>query len=278
MQKTRKWINILNIAFACVALMLSMSSCSGEKISNGLMANASPDTSALELYCYDGENIYSSYSYDRDMTQSILDELDSVKAKEAENWSLDDIALPIYGFWIGSTDGSPIFAAWSNGYWITKDGKAYSFDYDFEKLEKEYPWTDKREASSFAIFPCAYYLSKDENGWRDTLLSPADELKAPQGITMTLEAWKRDAVAVNIANNRTTQWMYGEFFDLQVLLDGIWYEIPTVPENWAFLAIGINIKGGEEQRKMYNISMYGQLPAGTYRLAAYGLSVEHTIE
>ncbi len=259
-------------------LITSMTSC-GNAVSNGngLMEGASPDTSALSLYYYDGEKGSVSFIYDSSTTKEILNELDAVKVTEAESWSLDDITQPIYGLWITATDGSGIFAAWSNNYWITQTGAVYHFDFDFADLEEKYAWSDKQDFFSFTNFPCARFLTQDESGWNSTLLTPAPELEPPDGITMTLESWDKNTVRVSIVNNKDTDWMYGEYYTLQVLLDDVWYEIPTTPGHWGFTDIGLIIQAGEEQDKSYDLTMYGQLPPGTYRLVAYGLSVESMI-
>ena len=245
--------------------------------SNGLMDGASPGTSAMAFYCYDGENVYNSYIYDSKTTRSILDKLDAVKAKEAPGWSLDDIILPVYGFWMGTTDGLGLFAAWSNNYWIAQDGAVYSFDFDFGKLREEYPWTDESMFASFTLFPNARLLVQDENGWNSMLLTPAEEPVAPDGVAMALDSWDENAVTVNITNNNDAEWMYGEHYTLQTFLDGAWYEIPPVPGHWGFNDVGLIVQGGETQEKTYDLTMYGSLPAGTYRLVAYGLSVENSI-
>ena len=256
-----------------VILIISMTSC-GKTLSNGLMEGASPNTSVLALYYYNGENVSCSYIYDSNTTKNILNELDAVKATEVKNWSLKDITQPIYGLWITATDGSGIFVAWSNGYWIDQVGTVYSFDFSFADLEKKYPWSDKREFLSFVDFPCARFLTQDERGWNGMLLTPAAELEPPDGVTMTLESWDKDTVKVNIANHRGTDWMYGEHYSLQLLLDGVWYEIPTTPGNWVFNDIGLVVQADERQSKIYHLTIYGELPAGTYRIVAYGLSVE----
>ena len=260
----------------CVALLLYSSACV-KVSSNGLMEGASPGTSALALYYYDDGMVNCSYIYDSKTTQKILGELNAVKASEAKGWSLDDITLPIYGFWISATDGSGIFAAWSNNHWVSRDGTAYSFNFDFKKLEEDYPWADTSEFASFSLFPCARFLTQDENGWNSTLLTPAGELDAPDGVTMALNSWDNDTVSVNIANNSGMEWMYGEYYSLQVLLDGSWYEIPPIPGHWGFNDIGLIVQDGEVQEKTYYLAMYGKLPEGTYRLVAYGLSVEKVI-
>jgi hypothetical protein len=241
------------------------------------MEGASPTTSALELYYYDGENIHSSLLFGGSTIRGILRELDAVKATETNKWSLDDITLPVYGLYITKTDGWGLFSAWSNNYWIAQDGTAYSFKYDFEKIKNNYDWTDEREYPTISFFPCARFLTQDENGWRTTLLKSAVEPDTPNGITMDLVSWDSETVSVNITNNNDAEWMYGEEYVLQVLLDGIWYEIPALPGHWVFNSIGLIVQSGEVQEKTYNLEMYGELPAGTYRLVAFGLSVENTI-
>ena len=272
----RRRLAALVAAFIFAIPMLSVTAC-GRPVSNGLMEGASPSTSALTLYHYDGEAVSFSYIYDAPAIQSLLDELDAVKATKAEKWSLEDISPPIYGFNINATDGWGIFAAWSNGYWIKQDGTAYKFNFDFAELEKKYPSSGKQNFPSFSIFPCAYFLTQDESGWNDALLTPAKEKFPSTGVTMTLESWGKTTVTVNITNNGAEDWMYGEYFGLEVSLNGVWYEFPATPGNWGFNDIGFILKSGETQNKTYNLTMYGEFPPGTYRLVAFDLSAEATL-
>lgn len=239
------------------------------------MQDASPNNSSLAFYTYDGEKFYSMSIYDVSIEQTILDKLDAVKTKEVKNWSLEDITLPIYGFEIDSTNGTSLYAVWSNGYWISKEGKVYSFDFDFAGLEQDYSWSSKNEFSSLLLFPCARILAQDENGWNNTFLTPAVKLNPPDGIEMTLNSWEVDTVTVNIINNSGSEWFYGEYYRLQVLLDDEWYEIPTASGNFGFNDIGFIIKDGEERSMTYHLTMYGDLPNGTYRLVAKDLFVEN---
>ncbi|MDR0797301.1 MAG: hypothetical protein LBE70_01060 [Nitrososphaerota archaeon] len=240
------------------------------------MDGASPSTSALTLYSYNGEKMYYSYIFDSGTTQNILDELDAVKTTKAKTWSLDDITLPIYGFHIVATDGSGIFVAWSNNYWISQDGTVYIFYFNFEKLVADYLTMNVGE-SSFSGFPRVRFLTQDENGWNTALLTPAKKLDIPDGITMTLDSWNNDVVTVTIANNRDMVWTYGVAYELQVLLDGVWYEISVTPGHWGFTSVALTIPGGAEREETYYLHMYGKLPAGTYRLVSHGISVENTI-
>jgi len=262
-----------------VLLMLSsaLTACDNAPVSSSLMADASPATSAMALYYYDGKTVTQSYIFHTPTAQTLLDELDTVKAVKAGDWTPDDITLPVYGLNIGKTDGFGIFVAWSNGYWITQTGDAYKFDIDFAELFEKYPGTDTREFDSFTVFPNAYYLTQDKNGWRNTLLTPAAELSPPENVTMTLESWNPDKVTVSFANTGSAEWMYGEYFSLEAQLGGVWYEIPATPNNWGFNDIGYILSAGQSRSMEYPLTMYGALPAGMYRLVAFGLTVEYTM-
>jgi len=240
------------------------------------MEDASPSTSALALFRFDGEVVTRAFVFENDAVQQILDDIGSVRVTELESWSLDDIVLPIYGFEMGTYSGHMISAAWSNGLWITQDGRAYSFDFDFERLQQDYDWRSRDSFSSFTVFPNARVFAQDD-GWDSRFLTPAPSIVQPDGIHMTLNSWEGDRVSVDITNNNDIEWMYGEHFELHVLLDGLWYGVPVDGNSWGFIDIGLIVNAGETIEHVYNLQMFGDLPSGTYRVVAYGLSVEFTI-
>jgi len=245
--------------------------------SNDLMEGASPSTSALGLFHFDGEMVTRSFVFNSDEVQQILDELSAVRATEVSDWSLDDIALPMFGLSMGAVSGDTINVAWSNGLWITQDGRAYRFDFDFDELQQEYNWEATDRFLSFTAFPNARLFAQDESGWDSRFLTPAPPIDPPDGITMTLNSWESDTVSVDITNDTDMEWMYGEHFELQILLDGTWREVPAVSGDLVFIDIGLIVQAGETSEHIYNLQMFGDLPAGTYRFVAYGLYVEHTI-
>jgi len=264
----------------CLAMFLSVvlyftASC--RLASNDLMEGASPGTSALSLYHFDGETVTRAYIFDSNIIQQVLDELSSVRVTEVNDWTLKDITLPMFGIRIGTTSGATLRAAWSNGLWITQDGRAYDFNYDFDKLQQSYNWTGRAWFSSFTVFPNARLFTQDNNGWDNRFLSPAPSINTPIGITMTLKSWDDDTASVYITNNTNTEWIYGQLYEIHVLLNNMWYEIPIDKENWAFTSDALVVQAGETIEHNYNLRMYGNLPAGTYRLVAFGLLVENTI-
>jgi hypothetical protein len=82
-----------------------------------------------------------------------------------------------------------------------------------------------------------------------------------------------DEVIIELTNNNDSPWYYGRHFRLDVLLNGAWYNLPTMPGNWAFTDDGLVVASGETETKTYNLMMYGQLLPGTYRLVMHDMYV-----
>lgn len=244
---------------------------------NTLMANASPQTSALRFFAYDGENTKLWYLFNNSQENEILRAISAVPAEKAEDWSPELFTVPAYGFQIGAADGWELEAVWSNGYWITQDGEAYRFDYDFGTFSDKYDWEDERVFST-VVMPCAHIICRNGDKWYADRLSPpyADE-EAPDYISAELVERTEDKITVKYTNNGSEDWMYGLHFSVDVLLNGEWYNVPTITGNWAFNDIGLILKSEQQQEEVYNLSMYGELPSGQYRVFANGCTVEFSI-
>ena len=264
----------------CAAFLLSLFGCSkapaagNEK--NHLWDQASPETSAMQLYVFDKGIGRVFITFNQTDERAILDRLAAVSAVSVTDWTPDKVKQPVYGIEIGSQDGTGVHASWSNGYLILRDGAVYQFDFDFSTLEKDFEWEqDNRVMESLSSMPCGRLLSEGANGWLPDRLLPVGDLTPPEGISMALKEQSAEAITVELTNNSGTEWCYGEYFSLHTLLDGVWYEVPVLDDkNYAFNDIGIILSAGSSQEKTYSLSMYGNLPKGTYRLAMYGLSAE----
>ena len=148
---------------------------------------------------------------------------------------------------------------------------------NFEALKQRKEWESAGELPSFTNFPCARVFTQEKEQWNTRFLVPAAPLNPPRGITMTLDSWDNDIAAVTINNESGGEWSCGEFYELQVLIDGVWYEIPAMPGNWGFNCMGFYIPDGGKQSMINHLTMYGELPSGTYRLVIKELSAEHVI-
>ncbi|MDR2957809.1 MAG: hypothetical protein LBU61_06520 [Coriobacteriales bacterium] len=243
-----------------------------------LLQDASPSTSALTLYVYDGEKTWVAICYDDVVVNEILDNLNSVIAIEAPGWSLKDITLPLYGLEIGRADGWSIQAAWSNGYWIAQDGKAYNFDFDFRHLRTDYTWSNASEYLGINNMPCASLLTKDTNGWNRSYMTPAHIIAPAENISVAIKTWGQSRLDLQITNTGLAEWSFGEVYELQVYLDNMWYVVPKIPGNWAFNLPLYTLPAAHSLDKAYDLGWYGNLPVGTYRLVVENTWVDFRIE
>lgn len=76
---------------------------------------------------------------------------------------------------------------------------------------------------------------------------------------------------VTFRNDSGEEWCYGKYFHLEVLLDGVWYVVPTASE-LDFPDIAMLLPAGKEQQEEYWLAPYGELPAGTYRIVVEGMA------
>lgn len=251
----------------------------GETVTgNILMANASPQTSALKFFAYDGENTKLWYLFNNSQEKEILRAISNVPAEKADNWSPELFAAPAYGFEISDIDGWVLEAVWSNGYWITQDGVAYSFDFDFGTFSDKYDWSDESVSSAAAALPCAHIICRDGDKWyADRLFSSYYDEPAPDYISAELVGQTEDKLTVKYTNSGSEEWLYGTHFSVDVCLGGEWYNVPTVIGDWGFNDIGLILMPEQSREETYDLSMYGELPSEKYRVVANGCIVEFTI-
>lgn len=261
------------------ALCLTVCLCACGGTGNTLLAAASPQTSALMLYsCSDGENVRILTMYDSASEQNILDKMAKVNAKPAPDWSARGVTMPVYGIEIGRNDGEPgwLEAAWSDGYLVLADGSAYTFDFDFSALETDYDWRGDETGLVIGRLPCSRALAQCGGEWISSMLTPAREPSPPEGISLTLDAVEEDGITVTLRNDSGAEWSYGTYYHLEVLLDGAWYAVPPESELF-FTDIAMLLPAGESRQERYWTGPYGELPAGSYRFVAEGMTAEFTV-
>ncbi len=244
---------------------------------NPLFDTASPETSVMSLYVYDGTETVCYHFSDNTAEWEIINELKTTSAKPADV-TTDDVKFPAYGFEIGSTDGWGLNMAWSNGYLYNRDGEVYEFGFDFEKLLTDYAFTEEWSYPDGLALPCMRYLVQDENGWNAELMNPAEEPVVPDGITVEID-YTGETIEAVFRNDGTEAWGFGTYWSLQVNLDGVWYDVPPSPvSNWGFPDIGYELAPGGTWDETYHMTMYDDLPAGQYRFNAFGVTDEFTVE
>lgn len=242
------------------------------KAQNSLWDAASPGTSMISFSCFDGKSGYTAYEHEE--REQLLAELKATPAKRPDAIPYDRIKYPVYGNWIGTKDGRGLQMIWTNGILITRDGEAYEFDFDWEKLTAR-EWTQKRELSGLVEIPGAYYLMNQNGQWNFSLMTAAEPEKAPADIEMIIKNHSRESVEVSLKNAGKEVWTYGADYSLKVLNGESWYAVPTIPtENWGFVSIGYELAPQQSADRTYSLAMFGELPAGNYKLNVNGCEAE----
>lgn len=96
----------------------------------------------------------------------------------------------------------------------------------------------------------------------EEILFPAEDLPGPDYLTAKMVGKGK----VEITNNGSSEYMYGAFYKLEVNKDGKWYYArEKMP--FAYTAIGLLIEPGQTNTEKYDLSVYGDLEPGDYRLA-----------
>ncbi len=272
-----------------LALGVSMVACGGG--GNNLMEGASVKNSALSMYYYDGKDTVRGHLFDKEEVQAVLDALNSVDVVPVPDWSPADLSAPMFGIYMMKEDGRPLSAIWSASLWITQEGEAYRFPYSVAKIWGDHEWQSMDTWSGELVLPAQYALTyregsgndsqngQGESTWDPTWMTPVTEWTTAEGHEIELVEWGDTSVTVKLINHSGEEWVFGEYYHLEVQLDGTWYHVPTAPgENWMVHDLAYILPAGEDMEMTYSLVCYGDLPAGHYRLVAEaseeGLAVE----
>lgn len=271
----KKWIILIAVIVVIAAVVLVLCFFQGR---NTLWLAAAPTHSSLSFYSCDGETTWHGNLYELEKKEALLEELSRVGAKPAKDWSPDKAEYPLYGVAIGNGIDRTIKALWTNGYLLFDDGSVYRFPFDFSKIRESYEWDEESDRGYLRYLPSARFVAQGEEGWNPEFMVPSrEELPGTEGITMELVSASDGKVTVALSNRGDTEWGYGLSYGIDVLLDGVWYDVPIMPDqNLVIPAIAVVLPAGKTQEESYSLSVFGDLPAGTYRLTAEGMSVEFT--
>ncbi|MCI8388565.1 MAG: hypothetical protein HFE63_08895 [Clostridiales bacterium] len=115
-----------------------------------------------------------------------------------------------------------------------------------------------------------------DKAWDASKLQLAEPLDPPADVTLTLDSFENGkSISVNLTNNSDEPFYFTEYFALQVKINDDWY---VVPSDLAFIDIAYELQPGVTAPKEFDISSYGKLPSGNYRLAAWKIAVEFEVK
>ena len=263
----RRWLPLL----LCLLLLAGCASTESlpPPAENNPLSKAPPVKGAVTLYTYDDRSVNAQWITDSGRSAALVAALSAVNAPRTGKWTPDLVELPVYAVEFQGRDGQMIRGAWSNGCWVTEEGKAYRFDFDFDALRTDHSWQEREGGGSLAGLPCAYALTRCPNSWRGDLLPLSAELQPEDGVALTADGYADGLLRVRLRNEREEAYHYGESFGLQVLWDGVYREIPPQTP-LAVDDLAYSLPAGETAEVVFDTAHYGNLPAGHYRVVLPG--------
>lgn len=270
----KKYFTLLLAVILTASLITPLAGC-GSSVSkkevSEYLADASPDTSALAFYVYDGRTTTVRYLFDEKSVKEILADLSKVKALPVADYGVSKASVPFYGISIGAGDLGELEILFADGFAILGDGRGYEFDFDFSGFEGRYAWQETTYIGGMAL-PCSYYVANGQTGWRQEFLTASDS-NINESLAVEKISESGTSLQLQITNNLGMDWRYGEYWHLEALLDGTWYKLPS--KSPIFVNdIAYELPMGDSRTHTYNLSYYGELPKGAYRLVIEGSEVD----
>ena len=110
----------------------------------------------------------------------------------------------------------------------------------------------------------------DENGvcfvaTKENTLIPVVEEEGTYDISVT----GTGSMTVEFTNRDDEVWCFGEYYNLEVLKDGIWFYVPS--SGISVHDLGHELSPGQSDTLDYDLEPYGKISPGEYRLAVGGL-------
>ena len=257
-----------------IIAMSVLISCGGNGADVVMLEHASSENSAMCLYKFDGEATFVKWIYDTKTEDQIISEINKLPTKSVGAEKLAEWKEPCYGISISDKEGYDITLTYSDGIWLIKDGSVYAAQYDlsglYERTEAEETWLSQGgmampNASALSQYSLKYYGTtgaENEN----------------QNIRLSFVKKEGSVITVRLENLTEEEQLYGEYYSLEKEIDGSWYKVPVALTNYGFTDIGIILSPGASREETCDLTMYGTLAPGHYRIEKANAYAEFTIE
>ena len=88
-----------------------------------------------------------------------------------------------------------------------------------------------------------------------------------ENVSISISDISLTGATIIIKDTNVSKYTYGEWYKLEKEIDGKWYEVKTIIENYGFNSIGYNVDENNEIKFVINWEwLYGKLPLGSYRI------------
>ena len=125
--------------------------------------------------------------------------------------------------------------------------------------------------SNMHVYEATYLQQLDKNSEESNLPSVSalwtEEVNTFLGAELHFEKYSATEGELEFVNLSDRDLQYGEWFDIQRRVNGEWYSLSYIIDGVAFHQVAYRLPKGETSVKNVNwIWMYGELPAGEYRI------------
>lgn len=212
---------------------------------------------------WDGETLLEQFCCSKEDLEALS--LSQVQGYAVgETWDVPEDPWPIYGLRVSGPE-KDYEAAFCGGTWLDSEG------YLLQEADVDFPALWERFARSpqprTGPQPAVRELALCSGQWDSRFLREAEEAASLVPMTLTVSGggigWtieNRTAQTIETGNGSTAV--------LQVLLDGVWYGVPTLSgAHYAWTAEACSTPPGETFSGVFWQAPYGPLPSGDYRLA-----------
>ena len=197
--------------------------------------------------------------------QGLWDLLPQVKGRGLTGWTLPEDPWPVYGISVSMSQGD-YHVLFCDGVWVDNLGNTLKVDADLPALWARF--AGKAELQEGITLPFSQMLALRYGKWDSRFLKPSQVKAFLSDVPMTLDSTD-NGLSWTIVNRgaSTLSHANGAAASLEVLLDGIWYQVPRLDgPHWAVTAEGHTLKPGQSYSHRVWQESYGALPAGSYRL------------
>jgi hypothetical protein len=137
-------------------------------------------------------------------------------------------------------------------------------------------------SSNGELFSSHDIIDLDNDGialWDKNTLDEGKLKEADLRVKMSIVEIDKERIKVKLWNQTCWDCGYAQYYELHVLIDGIWYTVPALPSDEEKPALGQIIEGYTTQIKEYNVlEKYGVLPSGEYRIVVEGHTANFTVK
>lgn len=271
-KKPAFWIIAISVVTCVIVGICFLTNPKGNHIK--LLENASPSTSAMSFHYFDGEKTEIKWLYYSEEEQEIIDAINHLTTVKCDNSRVKEFAAPCYGLGISDKDGNMILLTYCNGLWLNKDGSVYEANYNFKELYDSIVSESLETINGGSGMTNAGLLGEHDVSF----YSKAPEMSSEKdGVTLSISAIRGNTVTVVISNNSSEEFIYGTHYSLQKEINGVWNVLPHKLSNYAFADIACILPAGESREEVCDLTMYGELSDGHYRIEKEGMVAEFSV-